>query len=335
MTSCRRTLLRSLAGLLACLLAAGLPAGETPPALSPRPPTLPELPPRPPPPASPVDRFRQLLEMSAAEREAFLAARPPEKREYLRARLAEFDALPPEERELRLHLLNLRFYLLPLLRLEPAQRAEALRQVPRAYRPLVTDRLATWDRLPADQHEAWLAGGALFVRQPLLSENAAAGPAATNRATSSPPGDPLAADLARWEALPAAERARISGQLAAFLAFSPEEQQRVLGRLDADRREPAQRLVRMLESQSPAERARRLEALQRLANLSPEQRQRFLQNAARWQALSEAEKEAWRRLHTLLPPRPPDLPPALPRPSAAPAGAPPLAGTNPASPARP
>lgn len=335
MTSCRGTLLSCLAGWLAALLVAGLRGGETPLALPPRPPTLPELPPRPPPPTSPVDRFRQLLEMPAAEREAFLAARPPEKREYLRARLAEFEALATEERELRLHLLNLRFYLLPLLRLEPAQRDDALLQVPAVYRPLVADRLATWDRLPADQREAWLAGGALLVSQPLLNEGAAVAPPTANRSAPAATGDPQSRDLARWQALSAAERARIARQLAAFLAFSAEEQQRVLGRLEASQREAAQRLVRVLESQSPAERAKSLEALQRLANLSPEQRQRFLQNAVRWHALSDAEKEAWRRLHSLLPPRPPELPPTPPRATALPANTPNTAGTNPATPAVP
>lgn len=334
MTSGHWNLLRALAAVLACLLAAGLPGGEVSPDLPPRPPTLPELPPQPPAPTSPVDRFRQLLEMPAPEREAFLAARPPEKREYLRARLAEFEALPPEERELRLHLLNLRFYLLPLLRLEPARRAEALRQVPPTYRPLVADRLATWDRLPAEQRTAWLAGGAAFVHQPLLGPGTEPDPAPSNRAVSVA-GEPLSADLARWEALSTADRAPIRGQLDAFLAFSPEERQRVLGRLEAGQRESARRLVRALESQSPAERARSLEALQRLANLSPEQRQRFLQNAARWQALSETEKEAWRRLYTLLPPRPQDLPPTPGRAPVSPGGSQPTAGTDPTLPAGP
>jgi len=285
-----------------------------------RPPTLPEPPPVPPPASSPVDRFRQLIEMSPAEREAFLAARSPEQREYLRARLAEFDALPAADRELRLHLLNLRHYLLPLLREPAARRAELLREVPPKYRELVAERLAAWDRLAPPQQAELLAGGSVFGGLPLHELAAAQTPRAAARQLAPARREQFQRDLERWEALPESERTRITERFAAFLSFSEKEKARVLSELEAPQREQAARLLQALEALPPAERTRSLTALQRLANLPPEQRERFLQNAARWQAMSDEERQAWRRLHALLPPVPPgmELPPPLPRGAAAP-----------------
>jgi hypothetical protein len=49
--------------------------------------------------------------------------------------------------------------------------------------------------------------------------------------------------------------------------------------------------------------------------MSAEQRQQFLKNAARWQAMSSAERQAWRdlvRQIPIWPPEPPEPPPPLP-----------------------
>lgn len=309
------TLALGLAGVSAVLRGAEAASGTAI-----RPPTLPEPPPMPPPASSPVDRFRQLLELPPAEREAFLAARSPEQREYLRARLAEFDALPAADRELRLHLLNLRYYLLPLLREPAARRAALLREVPPKYRELVAERLAAWDQMAPSQQAELLAGGSVFGGLPLHDLANTRTPRAAARQLAPARREQFRRELERWEALPESERTRITERFAAFLNFSEKEKARVLAGLEAPRREQAARLVQVLEALPPDERASSLAALQRLANLPPEQRQRFLQNAARWQAMSEEERQAWRRLHALLPPMPPgiELPPPLPRGPAAP-----------------
>ena len=65
---------------------------------------------------SPVDFFRQLLAMTPAERVASLTNRPPEARARILAKVREYQALGPDERELRLRATELRWYLTPLLR---------------------------------------------------------------------------------------------------------------------------------------------------------------------------------------------------------------------------
>ncbi len=292
----------------------------SPPASAPGvagPPRLPEPPPPLPVVPGPVDRFRELLAKSPAEREAYLATRSPAQQEYLRARLTEFDALPPAERELRLHLLNLRYHLLPLLRLAPDQRGEHLRRVPREYRELIAERLAAWDQLPPGQQQEILAGAAaLDGALPLAPWDSSARRAAAVRL---PPEQRqrMERDLERWETLPPAERARITRHFESFLAFTEAEKEKVLRRLEVSEREKAARLIQALKNLPAPDRVRSLEALQRFSALSLEQRERFLQNAARWQVMSEEERAAWRRLRAVLPPLPPasQPPPPLPRPA--------------------
>jgi hypothetical protein len=260
-----------------------------------------------PPTLSPIDRFREVLAMPAADRDRFLEARSPEQRNYLRARLAEFDALNAAERELRLQLLTLRHHLLPVLRAPATNRAESLSRVPGAYRELVEDRLTAWDRLPADQQKDLLASESVFTGLPFLD---ASGQAARR---TDLPGLPAAQRqrvemaLDRWEQVAPEDQARIASQFQSFLTLTEREKHRTLARLDATDRERADRLLRALGDLAPEARTRSLEALQRLQRLSPQERERFLLNAARWQAMSPEERAAWRRLKSKLPPSPPGL----------------------------
>src|SRR5438094_235453 len=78
--------------------------------------TNPVVPPPMPSPHSPVDSFRQLLAMPPRDREHYLSDKPPEIRARLLDKVKEYQALGPDERELRLRATELRWYLLPLLR---------------------------------------------------------------------------------------------------------------------------------------------------------------------------------------------------------------------------
>ena len=72
---------------------------------------------------SPVDFFRQLLAMSPDQRAAALTNRSPEIRARILAKVDEYEALDPDDRELRLRATDLRWWLTPLLRLPPARAA--------------------------------------------------------------------------------------------------------------------------------------------------------------------------------------------------------------------
>ena len=73
-----------------------------------------------------MDFFRQLLAMTPDERDNFLTNRPPEIRARILAKVGEYEALDPNERELRLRATELRWYLMPLLRESPTNRAVQL-----------------------------------------------------------------------------------------------------------------------------------------------------------------------------------------------------------------
>src|SRR5687767_12473843 len=92
--------------------------------------------PAPPLPPVPLD-FRQLLAMTPAEREKILATRSPQDRQLLEAKLKEYDALSPEQREARLKSLQLRLYLRPLMKMDHSNRVERLATIPEADRELI------------------------------------------------------------------------------------------------------------------------------------------------------------------------------------------------------
>src|SRR5688500_4846510 len=102
--------------------------------------------PQPPPlPQPPIMQFRQLLGMKVDEREKALAARPTNTQELLKQKLAEYDALPADIRENRLRTLELQWYLRPLMKASPTNRAAQLQVIPERDRELIAARLKAWD----------------------------------------------------------------------------------------------------------------------------------------------------------------------------------------------
>src|SRR6185436_7401202 len=80
----------------------------------------------PPMPKMAVEHFRELLNLTAAEREEALAEKSPEQKRLLLAKLREYESLKPEERDLRLRLIQLRLYLVPLMKLPPSERRDKI-----------------------------------------------------------------------------------------------------------------------------------------------------------------------------------------------------------------
>ncbi len=304
-------------------LAFAIHAGESR-SLPPQPPeTTPGLPPN----LTPIDRFRELLDRTPEAREEELAGRSPTQREYLRERLREFDRMSPAERELRLELLTLRHYLLPLLRTEATNRVAGLQAVPLGYRDLVRARLAAWEKLDAEQQRQMLDSESIFAG--LAYVNTPEGLKADEGALAQLAGERrrrLESDLARWRSLTREQREATTALFNEFLTLTERERQRTLAVLNEASRERVARLVERLEQLNPEQRAKSIAALGRFNALPPAERDRFLKNAARWRAMSAEERSVWRRLVAKGPPVPvgfsgsaettdsEDLPPAPPFP---------------------
>ena len=271
------------------------------------------LPPR----QSPVDFFRQLLAMTPAERNKSLAIYPPQVHERILAKVQEYLVMDPNERELRLRATDLRWYLLPLLRESPTNRAARLAMVPDDLRDLVNARLAQWDALPPQSRQEFLANEqTLDYFSHVDSTNVPPRQAGQDTPTSN--------DQARWNALSENERRQISAQFSKFFDLTPAEKQKTLNTLSDAERVQMEKTLQAFDKLPPMQRAQCVRAYTEFAGMSPQERAEFLKNAARWSQITPKERQAWRDLvaqvplwpplpHTLIkPPPPPPSPPHLP-----------------------
>jgi hypothetical protein len=271
----------------------------------------------PPPPQSPVTVFRQLLAMTPQERADYLTNRPPEIRDRILAKVREYLALGPDERELRLNATELRWYLLPMLRESPPDRDTRLAQVPDELRDLVKSRLEQWDALTPQSRQEFLDNEpTLHYFSHVEPTNALPEPGAQRG-----PGD---AAQARWQALSEDERRKITAQFNRFFELTPDEKQKTLNTLSIAERAQMEKTLQSFDKLPLAQRTQCVRAFTKFAGMSPADRAAFLKNAERWSQLPPKERQAWRDLVAqvplwpplptacIMPPMPPPLPSHLP-----------------------
>lgn len=264
-------------------------------------------PPMPPPPTmkSPVDSFRALLVLPSTERRSQLASRTPEVRQKILAKIQEYQNLPADERELRLKVTELRWYLEPLLKSPGTNRAAQLSLIPENLRELVATRITQWDKFtPA-------------LQQMLLTNQAAPNYLVSGTPTNRPPLPPVLQ-----------LREKISQRFNGFFELTAAEKEKVLTSLSEPERRQMEKTLAAFEKLSAAQRQQCLVSFSKFASLSAADQAEFLQNAARWAQMTPEERQAWRELVSRAPKVPPlpsltrqspPLPPANPyRPAAAP-----------------
>jgi hypothetical protein len=252
---------------------------------------------------SPVDFFRQLLAMSPDERDNCLKIHPPEIRDRILAKIAEYETLDPDERELRLRATELRWYLMPLLRDAPTNRAAQLAEVPDDLRALVQSRLEQWMILPPPLQQEFLDN------EPVLRSFASVD--STNAPPSAPePGGPSSSDQTRWNALSENQRRQITAQFNQFFELTPDEKQETLNTLSAAERAQMEQTLQSFAKLPPAQRDECIRAFAKFAEMSAPEKEEFLKNAARWSQMSPKERQTWRDLVQNVPEWPP-LPPGF------------------------
>ena len=268
--------------------------------------------PAPPPPLpiqTPVDFFRRILEMPAAEQAKSVAARSAEARAFLESKLKEFQALSPAAREARLQTLQLRWFMLPLMKVAPEQRGPRLKLMSDADRKLVEERLAEWDQLPADLQKQIIENESV-IRLFFRSETNAPTIELVPTKLTPQQREKTEQDLARWNSLPEAEQEKIKTHFERFLGLNEKEKDKILGRMTDPERQQMERTLRSFDRLPKNQRELCLRNFQKFAALSPEERQEFLANAERWQSISAQDRQLWRDLVARLQPKPP-LPPGL------------------------
>jgi hypothetical protein len=246
---------------------------------------------------SPVGLFRQLLAMSPDERGNFLTNRTPEIRKRILAKVAEYEALDPDTRELRLRATELRWYLMPLLRDATTNRSALLAQVPDNLRDLVQNRLEQWTILPPTLKQEFLDNErtlAYFTQMDVSnnpSENSGRGP--------------TDADRARWNSLSEAERGQIAAGFRQFFELTPDEKQETLNTLSDAERQQMEKTLQSFDKMPASQRAECVNAFAKFASMDAAEQAEFLKNAARWSEMTPAERQAWRDLVVNVPQWPP------------------------------
>jgi len=257
----------------------------TPPRLVP-----PALPPR----QAPTAVFRELLAASPTERERQLASRSPSARHLIESKLREFETLPPGQRELRLRVAELQYFLSPLLRANPGSRPELLAQAPTDLRPLLEERLKAWDRLPTEKHHDLLDSEkslSWFVR--LQSSNAAT---ITNLLAKIPPAKRLELEsrLSRWKALTPDERIQKTADFQRFFKLSDHQREKVLGVISPAERQGMEATLARFAELPPDQRARTVQGFRQFLSLTATERAEFLQSISKWKQMTPTERAAWR-----------------------------------------
>jgi predicted Fe-S protein YdhL (DUF1289 family) len=255
----------------------------------------------------PVEFFRELLAMTPVEQENVLTNRSPEIRRRILAKIHEYQALGPNEREMRLRATELRWYLPSLLRDSPANRAQRLAAVPDDLRDLIQARLAQWDSLPPPLQQEFLENErTLRYFTHVDSTNGPPLPGVGGEHT------PLDSDLARWNALPDDQRQRITDQFNRFFELAPAEKQETLDTLSPLERQQMEKTLQTFDQLPPPQRIQCIRAFTKFAGMSPQDRAEFLKNVERWSQMSPQERQTWRDLVANVPKWPPMPPPPMP-----------------------
>ncbi len=300
-------LLSAALGAMLTLCVAGAHA-----AVSPAPPPFPPLP------RSPVEIFRELLAMAPDARRTALEARSENQRRILQARLAEYESLPPAAREERLRATDLYWHLSQILRRAPEQRAALIALSPEDLRPILAERIAIWEQLPADDQRVLLEQDRAIRYFAAVRRNQPPPLPGEVRAPTSPLPRGIQEDLASLQRLTPEQRRRVREQWSRFFEAPAPQVDRTLRAMNAVERRQLTTVLKRLGNLSPEQRRTCIDAFARFATMPPEERATFLWHAERWAALAPEERAAWRSVAARLPPLPPQPQPP-PRQAAPPA----------------
>jgi flagellar motor switch protein FliG len=277
----------------------------------------------PPMPPSPVDNFRDWLKLTPAQREPLLAQLPAADRKALEAKLANYDSLSPDARDLRLRETQLHWQLLALMKLPTAERKERLAQVPTQYLDVVQERLRQWDAFAAAKQKIFLEHEQEIGVYLELQETA---PQERGKVLSSMPPEvrfPLERRLQKWNNMPPPQRQELSDRFTQMFQSEERERAKIIAALPDDVRKPFENLAAQLKQLPEEQRNKCTVALKKFLKMSPDNQRQFLQNAMRWQKMDEKQHDAWRQIVNKVPQLPP-LPPGMDPPAPPPL----IAGTN-------
>jgi len=238
---------------------------------------------------SPVAAFRELLNMDPEERAKALADRREETRKRILAKIREYQSLKPDERELRLKVTELGYYLRPLIQAPATNQEAQLAVIPEGYRELVQVRLEKWDSLsPATQKRLLLNDAA--IRAMTEMTNSVSTNVMRIRTVM------LQQTIKNWNRLPPNERQELTNRFDDFFQLKPSEVQKAVRMLSPGERTQITATLQKFGNLTPNQRAQCIQSFEKLAAMSENERQQFFRNAERWEMMTPKEREEWRKL---------------------------------------
>lgn len=174
-------------------------------------------------PKSPVAVFREVLAMTPEQRNNWITSRPQNMQDRIEAKIQEYQNLDPDVRELRLRATELHWYLLPLMKLSPTNRAERLAQIPPDTRKIVEDRLQLWDIYPPPMKEELLTNelAVRYFTRPEFGTSAGPNVSAADR-------QQLNEGIRNWRNLSEDQRRAICERFDQFFNLKPAEKESAL-----------------------------------------------------------------------------------------------------------
>jgi hypothetical protein len=268
-----------------------------------------------PPVQSPVDVFRELLDMTPEEQTEFLTDRPPDVRKRIMAKVREYESLNPVQRELRLRVTELRWYLWPLLKTPATNRAAWLSRIPPDERKLVEDRLRHWDKLTPEVQKELLANDATLRYFSELAASTDQERSNIVKNLSPERRKKLEAGIQQLQQMPEQQRQMMITRFDQFFELSPSEKSKALKSLSEPERRQIEKTLTAFGQLSPELRDQCIRSFEKFINMSLAERQQFLKNAERWKLMSPDERQDWCDLvasMAIQPPLPPGWEPPVP-----------------------
>ena len=261
-------------------------------------------------PPSPVDRLRELLRLDQEARARELAKKPVTSRRVIENSLKELDMLTPQQQQVRLRLMELRWEMSRVLSQAPTNRAISLMFIREDDRKLVTERLNYWDKLPFDLQKAVLENEAMLSY--FISGQVRSTTELTNRLGDFPPSirTNLARVMKQWGELTPDQQQKIYANFREVFGLDARDQEKIFRQASLEQGQQIQKVLKSLQKMPPQEQQRCMDSLRKFTSMTVEERAQFLRNAERWQKMPEEDRKKWRTLVRAVPPLPP-LPPGF------------------------
>ncbi len=260
---------------------------------------------------SPVEYFRGILGMTPAQRDGALAGKSPEEKKAILEKVREYEALPREVREARLRQTELHWRLILLMRLDPEEREQQMKEISPLDLPMIAGQLHQWDDLPGATRKALLENEKFMETYVAWQVLSPADQAAILKKLPPERQGYFSRQLRLWQALADDQQAELCAQFRRFFVIAGQEQRQTIGTLPEAERQQMEQSLQSYAELPPAQRQRCIDSFGKFVAMEPAERAQFLQNAEKWEAMTAHERQLWRTLVGELPPTPP-APPGMP-----------------------